>query len=416
MHRRPPILLGTLLLFAMPAMPTETLAPALALGERPAELVASMRESPLKTRLERCIGQPPRRSAFSIGHRGAPLRYPEHTRESYEAAARMGAGYIECDVTFTRDRALVCRHAQCDLHLTTDILATPLAARCARAFRPARFDGEGRLLEEADAYCCTSDLTLAEFRQLRGRHPGSDPRATTAEAYQAARTPTEQAPSYGLLLTHRESIDLIRELGARYVPELKGADEELGFGESGYTLESYAAALVAEYRSAGVDPADVRLQSFDLAVLRHWLAAAPAFGRRAILLDGRYVQPGFDPGVPATWRPGMTELADLGIRTLAPPLWVLLAPEEGRIVPSAYARAATAAGLELMTWTLERSGSLTSGGGWYYQSVAALVSREGDVYDVLEVLAREVGVRGVFSDWPATVTLYANCQEAPGAG
>jgi glycerophosphoryl diester phosphodiesterase len=65
-----------------------------------------------------------------------------------------------------------------------------------------------------------------------------------------------------------------------------------------------------------------------------------------------------------------------------------------------------------MTWTLERSGSLKHGGGWYYQSVTELIRREGDVYDVLDVLARDVGVRGVFSDWPATVTLYANCQAA----
>ena len=32
------------------------------------------------------------KSDFSIGHRGAPLQFPEHTRESYVAAAQMGAG------------------------------------------------------------------------------------------------------------------------------------------------------------------------------------------------------------------------------------------------------------------------------------------------------------------------------------
>jgi len=48
---------------------------------------------------------------FSIGHRGAALQFPEHTRESYVAAARMGAGILECDVTFTKDRELVCRHS-----------------------------------------------------------------------------------------------------------------------------------------------------------------------------------------------------------------------------------------------------------------------------------------------------------------
>ena len=35
--------------------------------------------------------------------------------------------------------------------------------------------------------------------------------------------------------------------------------------------------------------------------------------------------------------------------------------------------------------------------------------REGDVLQVLDVLAREVGVMGVFSDWPATVSYYASC-------
>jgi glycerophosphoryl diester phosphodiesterase len=28
---------------------------------------------------------------------------------------------------------------------------------------------------------------------------------------------------------------------------------------------------------------------------------------------------------------------------------------------------------------------------------------------VIDVLAREVGVIGIFSDWPATTTFYANC-------
>ena len=28
---------------------------------------------------------------------------------------------------------------------------------------------------------------------------------------------------------------------------------------------------------------------------------------------------------------------------------------------------------------------------------------------VLDVLARNVGILGIFSDWPATVTYYANC-------
>ena len=85
---------------------------AVQVGPRPFYLVAGMQDSALKTELESCRGGMFRRTDFSIGHRGAPLQFPEHTRESYEAAARMGAGIVECDVTFTADGALVCRHAE----------------------------------------------------------------------------------------------------------------------------------------------------------------------------------------------------------------------------------------------------------------------------------------------------------------
>ena len=93
------------------------------LGPRPYYLVADMDESKLKTELEQCSEGPFKKTDFSIGHRGAGLQFPEHTLEGYLAAARMGAGIIECDVTFTKDRELVCRHSQCDLHTTTDVLA-----------------------------------------------------------------------------------------------------------------------------------------------------------------------------------------------------------------------------------------------------------------------------------------------------
>jgi glycerophosphoryl diester phosphodiesterase len=30
--------------------------------------------------------------------------------------------------------------------------------------------------------------------------------------------------------------------------------------------------------------------------------------------------------------------------------------------------------------------------------------------ELLDVLAQDVGIEGIFSDWPATVTYYANCK------
>jgi len=104
----------------------------------------------------------------------------------------------------------------------------------------------------------------------------------------------------------------------------------------------------------------------------------------------------------------MAELAGLGVKLLAPPMWMLLAVEGEKIVPTVYADAAKAAGLDLITWTLERSGLLSSGGGWYYQTISANINNDGDVYQALDVLAKDVGIRGIFSDWPASVTYYAN--------
>ena len=64
------------------------------LGPRPFYLVEDMEESELKEELQQCTEIRLKRTDFSIGHRGAALQFPEHTKESYEAAARMGAGII----------------------------------------------------------------------------------------------------------------------------------------------------------------------------------------------------------------------------------------------------------------------------------------------------------------------------------
>ncbi len=69
-------------------------------GYRPEFLVSRMDDSDLKTELEKCDLDMTQHK-FSIGHRGACLQYPEHTKESYEAAAKQGAGIIECDVSFS---------------------------------------------------------------------------------------------------------------------------------------------------------------------------------------------------------------------------------------------------------------------------------------------------------------------------
>ena len=46
---------------------------------------------------------------------------------------------------------------------------------------------------------------------------------------------------------------------------------------------------------------------------------------------------------------------------------------------------------------------------YYVQSFTSAVGKDGDMYRIVDALAQKVGVRGIFSDWPATVTYYASC-------
>lgn len=49
---------------------------------------------------------------------------------------------------------------------------------------------------------------------------------------------------------------------------------------------------------------------------------------------------------------------------------------------------------------------LEGGNTFYYQTDSVL---DGDILSTLDVLAKDVGIIGIFFDWPATVTYYANC-------
>jgi len=378
------------------------------LGPRPFFLVDDMSDSPLKSSLQQCA----KRSIFtarefSIGHRGAALQFPEHTAESYTAAARMGAGIVECDVTFTKDKQLVCRHAQNDLHTTTNILVTPLAAKCTKPFQPATFDATGKQLTAATAECRTSDITLAEFKTLRGKMDAFNPAARTATEFLGGtpnfRTDLYSGPSSGTLLTHKESIELFKKLGVKMTPELKSPSVTMPF--DGFTQAAYAQKMIDEYKAAGVPPSHVWPQSFDINDVLYWVKNEAAFGKQAVYLDDAEVEADL---------PSAAQLAQYkaqGINIVAPPTFALLTVDAaGRIVPSVYARNAKQAGLDIITWTLERSGVLADGNnGFYYQSFDKAVKNEGDMLVALDVLARQVGIIGIFSDWPATVTFYANC-------
>ncbi len=373
------------------------------LGQRPFYLVDGMDEGPLKDRLAKCSKGPFYRSDFSIGHRGAALQFPEHTKESYEAGARQGAGIVECDVTFTKDKELVCRHDECDLHTTTNIVNTPLNAKCS-----VPYTGPG-----SSPRCCASDLTLSEFRSLTGKMDASNPAASNAQGYLGgtASWRTDLYTGRGTLVTHKESIALNKELGVKYTPELKSGNPERIKAIFG-SQANYAQALINDYKAAGINPKHVWPQSFNKDDVLYWVDKEPAFGKQAVYLDS--FSPTANPPIPRQTLAELKQLRSRGVNIFAPPVPALLAVDaSNEIVASQYAKDITSTGFDIITWSLERSdlrrGAASAGFYFLFDPTGRAVKKDSDIYKTIDALARKVGVIGIFSDWPATVTYYANC-------
>jgi glycerophosphoryl diester phosphodiesterase len=151
-------------------------------------------------------------------------------------------------------------------------------------------------------------------------------------------------------------------------------------------------------------------QSFNLVDVSYWVTHEPAFGRQAVYLDD--VDPG--AGIPSLNFAELQDLRRQGVRIFAPPIPALLAIDSNdQVVPSQYARDIKAAGLDIITWSFERSDLRrgAAGGGFYYafDPTGRAVKKDSDMFYALHALAQDVGVRGIFSDWPATVSYYASC-------
>lgn len=392
---------------ATPTPPTGGVKPIeqIQLGPRPYYLVDNLEDGPLKKKLESCKDQEMETSSWSIGHRGgACMQFPEHSKESNLAGARMGAGVLECDIAFTKDRELVCRHSHCDLHTTTNIVNIPeLNAKCTKPFAPAK-DGK-----PASAKCCTHDITVKEYKTLCAKMDGSNATATTPEDYLRG-TPNWRTDLYstcGTIMTFKEHIALVKGLGLKHTPELKTPEVQMPF-QGDYTQEKFAQQAIDTLVKAKVDPEDVFFQSFLYSDILYLLKANPEFGEQAVLLDESGNTPETYPGAVAN----LTQYKKDGVQIVAPPLSYLVANENGKIVPSSYAKKAKQLGFKIITWSLERSGPIAAvhkNGDYYYATIKDIVTKDGDIFRLLDVLWKQVGVFGIFSDWSATTSYYANC-------
>ena len=101
----------------------------------------------------------------------------------------------------------------------TNILETELAAKCSTPFVAASGD------QHVQVSCCTSDLTFAEFKTVKGKMDAGNNDASTVTEYMDAtaswRTDLYAAGSHGKRVTHAESVELIKMWGLKATLELK---------------------------------------------------------------------------------------------------------------------------------------------------------------------------------------------------
>jgi glycerophosphoryl diester phosphodiesterase len=391
-------------------------------GSRPFYLIEGMDDGALKRKLQSCEDKPVKRTNFSIAHRGAPLQFPEHTKEAYEAGARMGAGIVECDVTFTSDGVLVCRHAQNDLHTTTNILLSQYANRCVKPFAPAMLDANGSVTKAATAECRTSELTLDEFKTLRGKMDAFNAAAVTAQQYQGgtASWRTDLYTGRGTLVTFAESIALNKKLGVKHTPELKAGDAKSIAAVFG-SQERYAQALIDELQANGVRPKDAWPQSFNPNDVLYWVRNTP-YGHQAVFLVDYNTTTDSINLFDTTGKQLLTRdeqnaffktLRRAGVKIVAPSYNALLTVQGDRIVPTLLAKDLKSMGFDLISWTFERvdlrRGAAGVGSYYDFDPTGAAIKKDSDMYKALDVLAKDVKLIGLFSDWPATVSYYASC-------
>jgi glycerophosphoryl diester phosphodiesterase len=152
-------------------------------------------------------------------------------------------------------------------------------------------------------------------------------------------------------------------------------------------------------------------QSFNKDDVLYWIRNEPHFGRQAVYLDD--IDPTADPPVQRISLEELRTLKRQGVRIIAPPIPALLDVASAEVIPSQYAREIKDLGFDIITWTFERAdlrhGASQAGFYYYFDPQGEAIRKDSDMYKALDVLARRVQVLGVFSDWPATVTYYANC-------
>ena len=305
-----------------------------------------------------------------IAHRGASGYLPEHTLAAKAMAYAQGAHFIEQDLVMTRDDQVVVLH---DHHLDT--------VTNVRDVFPERARADGRYY--------VIDFTLAELRQLAvtERFKQSDG-AKTAVFEQ--RFPLEK--SYFRINTFAEEIELIQGLNrstGRSVgiyPEIKSPAFHRGEGKD------ISTEVLKVLRTYGYDeqPRHVFLQCFDPAELQRIRGELlPAMNMTVPLVQLLGTEPAFRAALTPDGMKMVASYAD----GIGPSMQLIVAPGSvaGNLQITKLVELAHDLGLVVHPYTFRRD---------------LLPAYAADYNELLEIFLDDIGVDGVFTDFPDLTIEY----------
>ena len=305
-----------------------------------------------------------------IAHRGASGYLPEHTLAAKAMAYAQGAHFIEQDLVMTRDDQVVVLH---DYHLDT--------VTNVRDVFPERARTDGRYY--------VIDFTLAELRQLAvtERFKQSDGIKT---AVFEQRFPLEK--SSFRINTFAEEIELIQGLNrstGRSVgiyPEIKSPAFHRGEGKD------ISTEVLKLLRTYGYDeqPRHVFLQCFDPAELQRIRGELlPAMNMTVPLVQLLGTEPAFRAALTPDGMKMVASYAD----GIGPSMQLIVAPGSvaGNLQITKLVELAHDLGLVVHPYTFRRD---------------LLPAYAEDYGDLLDIFLDDIGVDGVFTDFPDLTIEY----------
>ena len=259
----------------------------------------------------------------------------------------MGAGIIECDVTFTE-------RPQSWYADTRNAIWPVFRPIFCKLSWPTPADSHSLQPNKAHRPAPNAVPVTSPWRSLNpcARPDVKNSQATSVDEFLAPLdSPVIDQPNQcGTVMSHRDSIELIRDLGTAFTPELKRPEVPMPF--NGFSQQDYAKKLLTEYQQAGIPTKQVYPQSFNINDVRYWIENHPQYAQQTIWLVPRQRQL-----VPLSFAE-LQSLQAEGLHIIAPPIPMLVQQNsKGQVEPTAFAKAAKASGLKIITWTFESARS-----------------------------------------------------------